>query len=404
MARQQLPPQIKKIYVTNRSTGSTELRYQMTVDAGVADSTGTRASKRTQLRRRFHTEKDARAALSKVLEEVSKGTFVPSSTTTVEEACAEWLAGRRIRESTKAAYTHALQPLRDTYGGLAVQKLTKGHLDALVNDLLAGSSVKPDGQLRRPWKATSINPMLNLVSAVLTGLVREGRLVRDVAALVDRAPRVHVEMQTFTEDEVQRLLEASTADRNGHAWLLALSGLRRGELCGLRWNDVDLYAGRLTINNTRVSVNGRVVEGPPKTEKSKRTLPLTPALKSALETAHRLQGVERKSSSYVGPGTYVVSDAVGRPFHPDTVSDYWRRLCIDSKVSDIRLHDARHTCGTLLHLQGVPIAVISAWLGHSDNAFTMRTYVHSQNQALLGAADTLQSLVRRRDEPSDDAS
>ncbi|WP_369597552.1 site-specific integrase [Rhodococcus sp. WWJCD1] len=246
--------------------------------------------------------------------------------------------------------------------------------------------------------------MLNLVSAVFTGLMREGRLVRDVAALVDRAPRVHVEMQTFTEDEVQRLLEASTADRNGHAWLLALSGLRRGELCGLRWNDVDLHAGSLTINNTRVSVNGRVVEGPPKTEKSKRTLPLTPALKSALETAHRLQGVERKSSSYVGPGTYVVSDAVGRPFHPDTVSDYWRRLCIDSKVSDIRLHDARHTCGTLLHLQGVPIAVISAWLGHSDNAFTMRTYVHSQNQALLGAADTLQSLIRRRDEPSDDAS
>jgi len=98
-----------------------------------------------------------------------------------------------------------------------------------------------------------------------------------------------------------------------------------------------------------------------------------------------------------------VSDAVGRPFHPDTVSDYWRRLCTNSKVSDIRLHDARHTCGTLLHLQGVPIAVISAWLGHSDNAFTMRTYVHSQNHALLGAADTLQSLVQRRDEPSDDA-
>ena len=68
-----------------------------------------------------------------------------------------------------------------------------------------------------------------------------------------------------------------------------------------------------------------------------------------------------------------------------------------------RLHDARHTYGTLLHLQGVPIAVISAWLGHSDNAFTMRTYVHSQNHALLGAADTLQALVRRRDEPSDDA-
>ncbi|WP_231383769.1 tyrosine-type recombinase/integrase [Rhodococcus sp. 114MFTsu3.1] len=281
---------------------------------------------------------------------------------------------------------------------MPVQKLTKGHLDTLVNDLLDGTSVKPDGQPRRPSKATSINPMLNLVSAVLTGLMKQGRLVRDVAALVDRAPRVPVEMQTLTEDEVQRILTNSASDRNGHAWLLALSGLRRGELSGLRWQDIDLEAGYLRILNTRVSVNGRVVEGPPKTERSKRKLPLTPALRSALATALQLQRQDRADRRiYIGPGTYVVSDVTGRPLHPDTVSDYWRKLCVSAEVSDIRLHDARHTCGTLLHLQGVPIAVISAWLGHADNAFTMRTYVHSQNDALNAAAEMLQTIVWRDD-------
>ena len=71
-------------------------------------------------------------------------------------------------------------------------------------------------------------------------------------------------------------------------------------------------------------------------------------------------------------------DEAGRPYHPDTLSDYWRKLCAEAKVPSIRLHDARHTCGTLMHMQGVPIAVISQWLGHADPAFTMRTYVHSQ--------------------------
>jgi len=68
-------------------------------------------------------------------------------------------------------------------------------------------------------------------------------------------------------------------------------------------------------------------------------------------------------------------------------------VCSAAKVPSIRLHDARHTCGTLMHLQGVPIVVVSAWLGHADPAFTMRTYVHSQNDALAAAAVILQRVV-----------
>ena len=83
----------------------------------------------------------------------------------------------------------------------------------------------------------------------------------------------------------------------------------------------------------------------------------------------------------------------GEPYHPDTLSDFWRALCAAAKVSKIRLHDARHSCASLMHEQGVPIAVISAWLGHADPAFTMRTYVHAQNDALKGAAASLQKVV-----------
>lgn len=94
-----------------------------------------------------------------------------------------------------------------------------------------------------------------------------------------------------------------------------------------------------------------------------------------------------------GPGEHVVCDQAGRPYHPDTLSDFWRVLCGKAGVPQIRLHDARHTCGTLMHFEGVPIVVISQWLGHTDPAFTMRTYVHSQPDALKLAADTLQQVV-----------
>lgn len=133
----------------------------------------------------------------------------------------------------------------------------------------------------------------------------------------------------------------------------------------------------------------------PKTERSARTLPLTPALAKALKHAKVIQAAERLrlGPDYIGGGEHVVVDDAGRPYHPDTLSDFWRELCGAAKVTQIRLHDARHSCASIMHAQAVPIAVISAWLGHADSAFTMRTYVHAQNDALKIAAASLQKVV-----------
>ncbi|MCH9667030.1 MAG: site-specific integrase [Actinomycetia bacterium] len=387
MARQQLPPQIKKKTVRDRKTGKPAVRYEITADAGMNPDTG----KRQQVRRRYATERMARDALAELQSSVTSGTFVSRSTLTVEQACADWLAGRHgIRPTTRAAYEHSLAPLRARHGELEVQQLTKGHLDQLVADLIAG---RCPGQ-RKGWTAGSVNPMLNHVSAVLSGLVSEGLLVRDVAALIDRLKKPRQKLATFTEEEARKLLAHVERDRLGHAWHLALSGLRRGELGGLRWSDIDLLTGTVAIIHNRVSVNGQAMDSQPKTEDSARVLPLTPALTSALRRALAIQKIERLAlGPDYGLGEHVVCDQVGRPYHPDTLSDFWRALCIDAKVPRIRLHDARHTCGTLMHMQGVPIVVISQWLGHADPAFTMRTYVHSQDEALKLAAESLQRVV-----------
>ena len=188
-----------------------------------------------------------------------------------------------------------------------------------------------------------------------------------------------------------RLIRGSDPD-------VALSGLRRGEISGLRWSDVDLDRRILRIRNSRVSAGGAVSEGAPKTKRSQRDLPLTDDLVAVLRNALIRQQAERAAlGADYRSGAYVLSNEIGHPYHPDTVSDLWIAITRTAGVRPIRLHDARHTCGTLMHLQNVPIAVISAWLGHSDSSFTMRTYMHSQDPALRAAADSLGSVVTLRD-------
>ncbi|WP_083873857.1 tyrosine-type recombinase/integrase, partial [Nocardia paucivorans] len=352
-----------------------------------------------QTRKRYRTEKEARDALAETSQAVRRGTYVPTSTLTVEQACSDWLAGKRVRGTTATNYANALQPIRDRYGEEPVQKISKRHLDDLVTDLLAGTAKKANGRDRRPWAPETVNATLDRFETVLDSLIAQGKLVRNVAALVDRVPAKRKKRHnTFSEDEVRKVLAAASKDRNGHAWHLALSGLRRGEIGGLRWSDIDLEGGTLTIANNRVSVNGRAEEYETKSEDSDRTLPLTATLKAELKAARKRQAAEKLAlGEAYGPGTHVVVDPAGYPYHPDTLTDYWEKITKAAKVRRIRLHDARHTCGTLMHLQGVPIAVISEWLGHADSAFTMRTYVHSQNDALASAAGTLEAVVTNRD-------
>jgi integrase len=305
----------------------------------------------------------------------------------VEQRGADYLGGLHgLRPTTAAAYRHALAPLRERYGKLPVQQLSKSHLDALITELTE----------QRGWSPNTTVPALNLMSRMLTDLVRQGALARDVAALVRRPKRPRARLSTFSADEARRVLAHVEGDRLGHAWHLALSGLRRGEIAGLLWSDVvlDGDGGTIAITRATVSVGGRVVDTDPKTEHSARTLPLTPELARSLRRARATQAAERLAlgADYADTGRVVV-DVAGRPYHPDTLSDFWRELCGAAGVRRIRLHDARHSCASLMHSQGVPIAVISAWLGHADPAFTMRTYVHASDDALAVAAAGLARIV-----------
>lgn len=162
-----------------------------------------------------------------------------------------------------------------------------------------------------------------------------------MADRVNRVAATHKDLDTYTEAEVRLLLSAIADDRLGHTWELALTGLRRGEIAGLRWSDCALDT--LSIANNRVSAGGRSVENDPKSVSSRRTLPL----RSAGVSAEGREGPpgRRKVISRLGLrlGAHVVSNEVGEPYSPAVLSRYWRDTVKAAGVRHIKLHAARHT-------------------------------------------------------------
>jgi integrase len=284
------------------------------------------------------------------------------------------------RRSTLLGHRVKLAALRDELGHVEVQKLAKADIDTLIGRLRAG---KVEG--RKAWTPRSCNYLLYLITAVLDDQVKQGHVVRNIAHLVDRVAGDPQKFRTLTADEMFKILDHECRDR--HVWALALYGLRRGEIAGLRWANVDLKAKTVTIAENRVANGKEIVSGTPKSKASNRTLPMPDDVVAVLKAARKRQSEERLAfGEGYGSGEYVASDETGQPYHPNLLTFRWGRMLDGLKIKRVRLHDARHSCATLMHARHVPIATIAAWLGHASAAFTMAVYAHSQDDALKDAA------------------
>ncbi|CPW52915.1 site-specific recombinase, phage integrase [Mycobacteroides abscessus subsp. bolletii] len=365
--------------------------------------TGSGAGKRKQGRKRFRALADAVAYYTGTKSDRSRGTHVAPQDLTVQQAVEEWLDSQRLRPKTLSSYTTNVRPLVDHLGDRPVQQVTKGDIEAMVRALRVGASpmgtwrgaTKLKGkETRGPWGASSINPCLARAKSVFGDLVDQGILARNVAALVKPIPRTKSEMQTLTAKQVAHLLKSTAGDDMHIAWRLALSGLRRGEILGLSWTAVDFRSNTLSVEASRLPVAGGSETSGTKTEGSERELPMPAPLAAALK-AEKTRQKERQiflGQEWPSSGLVVV-DHLGRPPHPDSLGRWWGKALETAKLPHVRLHDARHSCATIMHLDGVPIAVIAAWLGHTDPAFTMSVYGHSQNDALKSAAQRLGSIT-----------
>lgn len=360
------------------------------------------APRKTIRRSGFQTKGEAQEALNDLLTARRRGGYIEPSKVTVDDYLTEWLAGMRsqVRASTLASYEMNLREhVTPTLGDDRLQDLTPDRLNALYADLL--ESGRRDGKGLSPKSVRNIHTTLQ---KALADAVDSGRVARNVAALA-KPPKVRAsdreEMKTWTADELRTFLERVADDDLYAAWHTAGStGLRRGELLGLRWSDLDPDNGRAAIRQTVISVNYEIQFSTPKTNRGRRVIALDSATVAALRTHRKAQAKQRMAfgGDYQDHGL-LFARPDGTPIHPQVFSDRFERLVSAAGLPRVRLHDLRHTHATLALRAGVHPKVVSERLGHSTVSFTLDVYSHAIPEMQSDAAELVAALVAGQTPP-----
>ena len=224
---------------------------------------------------------------------------------------------------------------------------------------------------------------------------RWGLVPRNIARLVS-PPRVpKPEVHPFTPVEVKRLLAAVQEDRLAALYTVAPAvGVRQGEALGLRWQDVNLEAGTLSIKTSLQRIDGEFVLAELKTDSSRRTIKLPNICIAALQDHLERQGQER---SFIGEAWedwgLVFSEEDGNPLSRYAVTKRFQRILTEAGIPKRRFHDLRHTCATLLLTQGVPLKVVQETLGHSLFSTTADIYAHVLPVLMADAAAKMDAVL-----------
>lgn len=313
------------------------------------------------------------------------GTLFNTEGVTIEEYARYWLENKPkvIRTITREGYTHTLEKhLFPTLGRLKLEKLTGAHLDSLYRKKLN------DGLSTRVCRYVH-----TLVHGMLEQAVKWGKLPRNVADAATPPSLKTKKMNVWTPKDAAQFLDFAQQDRLHAVWYLALfAGLRRGELLGLRWQDVNLEQAEVSVNQTLVAVKGKLEINEPKTESSKRTISISLDTVAVLQAHQERQNLERERCGELSHHTgFVFTTQIGTPINPGNLARSYKHLVRTSGVPDIRLHDLRHTSASLAIRRGDNPKVVSERLGHNNVAFTLNTYVKTygsqRREAALGIAD-----------------
>lgn len=346
----------------------------------------------------FRTRKACQAAMTEALTAIEQHAFVLRDDATVRDfILQEWLPAIKgtLRPTTYASYTslcerHVIPRL----GAVQLQKLSPAQLNGLYAYLLEEGRVRGGGGLSN----SSVRRVHAVIHRFCHDAVRWGRLTVNPAAAADppKASAEHDELTVWNAEELAAFLVSAESDRLFGLWrLLAMTGMRRGEALGLRWDDLDMEAGQLSIRRALVPVNGVAQISEPKTKRGRRTIALDPETLEVLK-AHAARQADEQAlweGSWSDLG-YVFTREDGRLLAPQVVSKTFQALARRAALPRIRLHDLRHTYATLALAAGVNPRIVSARLGHATVAFTLDIYSHVLPQADRDAAERIADLLR----------
>ena len=349
----------------------------------VLEADGRRVRRRVYGKTRQEVEN--RLALLRTKAEV--GVPMTPSHLTVEAFLREWLAqivAERVRPNTLASYRFYV----DRYLAPDLGKKKLGRLTAREVRLYL-DSLKARGVGIR-----TIRYVHGTLRAALEDALREELLEKNVAKLVRPPTLPRAERHPLQVEEIRTFLKANRDDRLYAMFVcLALLGLRRSEALGLQWADVDLERGSLMVRHGLHRIDGKLQLMPPKTVRSRRSIPLPGPVMASLRAHRDLQEQERRQLGTRWPDLgFVFTSAVGTPIDPDNCSKTVQAALRRAGVRVVRMHDFRHGCVSVLLGLGVPPRTVMEIAGHSALEMTMNVYAHVTLDDKREALDKLGDL------------
>lgn len=357
--------------------GTPKPRYYVRVgDRWLTDPTTGRA---------FTRRTDAQAHLREVMQSMRTGTWVKPTGLTVAGHTQRWLtlARGRLKPSTWASYDSKLRThLLPALGAVHLQDLTAGMLDELYLALLDRLAPRTVAYLH------------TIVKAVLADAVRKGLLTDNPAcAATPPAPGPRPAHTTWTATQLADFLHQTRHHRYGALWaFLALTGCRRGEALGLRWDDIDDTTRRVVLTHTIGTIAGQVTTGTPKSGRG-RTVAIDPGLLEQLHAHRAAQTRQRMAAPAWAEHGIVFTRRDGRPHNPDTISRAFKHAAAAAGLPPIRLHDLRHGWATLALQAGVNPKLVQERLGHANVTITLAVYSHVLPSMHDAAASTIATLI-----------
>jgi integrase len=343
----------------------------------------------------FPTESAAKAARDAARVAGRHGSYVDRSAVTVAAYLREWLAGHAVavKPKTLSGYRDDVEGYVIPHiGRMRLQNVRPATIGKLYRDLL-DSGGRNGGSLS-PRTVEHVHRTLR--KAFGDAVKVEGVLSTNPVVNAKR-PRVRSTEpgRLWTTPELRRFLSVAAEHRLGaFYWLAAHTGARRGELLHLRWSDIDLDAGEITVAGSTDVIDGERYEGDTKGGRS-RIVSIDAGTVEVMWEHRKRQAAERLAAGPLWRGTkeHVFTAAGGAALYPDTVSALMGTLVRQSGLPPARLHDLRHLHATTLLLAGVPVHVVAARLGHADPAITLRVYAHVLREQAAGVAEVFASAV-----------
>jgi len=252
-----------------------------------------------------------------------------------------------------------------------------------------------NAKLGEPQSIRNVHMMRQVLSAALSRAVREELLTRNVAKLTELPAWAPGDVHPWSVDETLAFLRAARTDLLYPAFiLLIIYGMRRGEVLGLRWRDVDLDTGTLRVRQQLQRVNHGLHQGPVKTRAGQRDLPIPALVRTALLLRKEQQAVDREIFGRAWTDTGLVfTTRSGLPVEPRNLARSFRRICERHQIRVIKVHHLRHTTASLLKRLNVPARDAQIILGHAHISTTMQIYTHVDEESRAEAITSLDRLL-----------